>query len=183
MNRISGCTAPDSACAEKLLAHSARLASSNCAWAAASCLNTWIRVWPLQASSTVPLSTPVARHCAAKAGRDRAVRPAATPTAASTAAPATRVIRGDSHSIMASTPTRLSADISTWLSTCCRLWLRLSRSLVMRLMTSPRGCWSNQARGSTASLSSVCWRSVRTTACNRPVLSQACHPLRADDTA
>ena len=41
--------------------------------------------------------------------------------------------------IMISTPTRVSVDVSSWLSVCCRLCARLSMSFVTRLSMSPRG--------------------------------------------
>ena len=56
----------------------------------------------------------------------------------------TRATSGSSGEIMniitTSTPTSVSADVSIWLSVCCRLWATLSMSLVTRLSRSPR-CW------------------------------------------
>ena len=41
--------------------------------------------------------------------------------------------------IITATPISGSTDVSIWLSVCCRLWARLSMSLVTRLSRSPRG--------------------------------------------
>ena len=43
---------------------------------------------------------------------------------------------------MTTTKTTVSNDVSSWLMVCCRVWLMLSMSLVTRLSSSPRGCWS-----------------------------------------
>ena len=137
----------------------------------------------MQSSSINPFSSPVLRHWSLNFGCEAAVRTKASAPDAATANSAISVSLGDSHSIIDNTPSRLNVDISTWLSTCCRLWLMLSMSLLTRLSTSLRGCWSNQASGRRPSLSSACWRSVRTTRCSRPVLSQACHQFSADEAA
>ena len=60
----------------------------------------------------------------------------------------TRQQRARSMNIIPATPMSSSTDVSIWLIVCCRLWARLSRSLVTRLSRSPRACWSM-------------WRSVR----------------------
>ncbi len=55
---------------------------------------------------------------------------------------ATSASEGEIANIIAATPMSRSTDVSIWLSVCCRLWARLSRSLVTRLSRSPRGWWS-----------------------------------------
>ena len=55
---------------------------------------------------------------------------------------ATSASSGEIVNIITATPTSSSTDVSIWLSVCCRLWARLSRSLVTRLSRSPRGWWS-----------------------------------------
>ena len=49
---------------------------------------------------------------------------------------------------MTSTPTTVSSEVSSWLSVCCSVCAMLSMSLVTRLSSSPRGCWSKYASGS-----------------------------------
>ena len=55
---------------------------------------------------------------------------------------ATRASVGEIQNIIDSTPTTVSSDVSIWLIVCCSDWLTLSMSLVTRLSSSPRGCWS-----------------------------------------
>jgi hypothetical protein len=64
------------------------------------------------------------------------------PMDAGTANSAMSVRIGEMLNIIASTPTTVSTDVSSWLSVCCRLCAMLSMSLVTRLSSSPRGCWS-----------------------------------------
>ena len=44
--------------------------------------------------------------------------------------------------IMTTTKTTVSSEVRSWLIVCCSDWLTLSMSLVTRLSSSPRGCWS-----------------------------------------
>ena len=55
---------------------------------------------------------------------------------------ATRASTHEIVNIITVTPISSRTDVSIWLSVCCRLWARLSRSLVTRLSRSPRGSWS-----------------------------------------
>ena len=47
---------------------------------------------------------------------------------------------GEIQIIIATTPTSVSACVTSWLSVCCRLMAMLSMSLVTLLSRSPR-CW------------------------------------------
>ena len=55
---------------------------------------------------------------------------------------ATSASVGEIENIIASTPTTVSSETSSWLIVCCRVWLTLSMSLVTRESSSPRGCLS-----------------------------------------
>ena len=65
---------------------------------------------------------------------------------------------GEIQNIIPSTPTIVSNDVSSWLSPCCRVVVRLSMSLVTRLRTSPCGWLSKYRSGSRVSLSSTSLR-------------------------
>jgi hypothetical protein len=52
---------------------------------------------------------------------------------------ATRASTGEIQIIIASTPTRVSNEFSSWLNVCCIVCCTLSMSLVTRLSSSPRG--------------------------------------------
>ena len=65
-----------------------------------------------------------------------------TSTDSGTATRATRASSGEIQNIMASTPTTVSSEVSSWLRVCWRLVEMLSMSLVTRLSSSPRGCRS-----------------------------------------
>ena len=57
----------------------------------------------------------------------------------------TRATSASSHEIenmKATTNTTVSSDVISWLIVCWSVWLMLSMSLVTRLSSSPRGCWS-----------------------------------------
>ena len=57
----------------------------------------------------------------------------------------TRAIKastGETTNIITVTPMTVSSEVSSWLSVCCRAWETLSMSLVTRLSSSPRVCWS-----------------------------------------
>ncbi len=56
---------------------------------------------------------------------------------------ATSASGGETTIIMASTPSTVSNEVSSWLIVCCRLCETLSMSLVTRLSTSPR-CWPSK---------------------------------------
>ena len=49
---------------------------------------------------------------------------------------------GEMTNIIVTTPTTVSSEVSSWLIVCCSVCEMLSMSLVTRLSTSPRGCWS-----------------------------------------
>ena len=57
----------------------------------------------------------------------------------------TSATRASSHEIenmKATTNTTVSSEVISWLIVCWSVWLTLSMSLVTRLSSSPRGCWS-----------------------------------------
>ena len=89
-----------------------------------------------------PLSWPVVAHCRMNCGWARLPIRAATTMDTGTVTSAITASSGEIQNIMASTPTMVSSDVSSWLSVCCSVWAMLSVSLVARLSTSPRGCWS-----------------------------------------
>ena len=60
---------------------------------------------------------------------------------------------------MPSTPTIVSTEVSSWLSPCWSVVVRLSMSLVTRLRMSPCGWLSKYRSGSRASFSSTSRRS------------------------
>ena len=76
---------------------------------------------------------------------------------------------GEIKSIIVTTPTTVSSDVSSWLIVCCRLVWMLSMSLVTRLSNSPRGCLSKYGSGSRLILASTSVRSWRTVFCTTPL--------------
>ena len=56
-----------------------------------------------------------------------------------TVAIATSARVGEIQTIIDSTPTTVSSEVSIWLIVCCSDWLMLSMSLVTRDSSSPRG--------------------------------------------
>ena len=66
---------------------------------------------------------------------------------------------GEIQNIMPMTPMIVSTEVSSWLSPCCSVVLRLSMSLVTRLRMSPCGWLSKYRSGSRASFSSTSRRS------------------------
>ena len=104
--------------------------------------NAFTMAWPVKVSSICALSTPVLPHWARNFGRARAATTRMPKTDTGTVVSATSASSGEIVNIITATPMSSSTDVSIWLSVCCRLWARLSRSLVTRLSRSPRGCWS-----------------------------------------
>ena len=63
-------------------------------------------------------------------------------------------------SIMTTTPTSVSTDVSSWVRVCCRVPLMLSRSFTARLSTSPRVRVSKNFNGSRSNLAATSRRMV-----------------------
>ena len=97
-----------------------------------------------------------------------------TTTVSGTVTSATTASSGEIHSIIPTTPSTVSSEVSSWLSVCCSVWLRLSMSLVTRLSSSPRGCWSVYASGSRWSLAATSSRSRKTVRCTASLSRNAC---------
>ena len=104
--------------------------------------NTLTSECPVNISSMCPLSLPVVDHCWTNCGCARLPIAAATSTETGTVTSAISASSGEIQNIMASTPTMVSSEVTSWLSVCCSVCAMLSMSLVARLSTSPRGCWS-----------------------------------------
>ena len=78
------------------------------------------------------LSRPVRRHCWMNMPCDRfMIRPVSS-IASGTVTSATSASVGEIQNIIASTPTTVSSEVSSWLIVCCSVWLTLSMSLVTR---------------------------------------------------
>jgi hypothetical protein len=88
------------------------------------------------------LSLPVIFHWAMNCGCARLPTLVATTTEAGTETSAIRASSGEIQNIIASTPTMVSSEFTTWPMDCCIDWPMLSMSLVTRLSTSPRACLS-----------------------------------------
>ena len=94
---------------------------------------------PENASSICPFSSPVAFHWVMNSRCERlAIRPVSS-TEIGTLTSAMTASSGEMITIMVSTATTVSSEISIWLIDCCSVWVTLSMSLVTRLSTSPRG--------------------------------------------
>ena len=76
--------------------------------------------------------------------------------------------------IIPTVPTMVSTPVSSWLIDCCMLCDTLSMSLVTRLSTSPRACWSRCHSGIACSLASTSARSRNIVRCTTPASRYAC---------
>ncbi len=141
-NIIVGWMMPDTNCAPNPAWNSSSLVSANRASTSPCRPNALTRAWPVNASSTCALSMPVCRHWATKRGWERRAMAFVNTTDRGIVSRATSASSGEMMTIIVSTPTTVSSDVSSWLSVCWRLWATLSMSLVTRLKRSPRGCWS-----------------------------------------
>ncbi len=74
--------------------------------------------WPVNASSTWALSEPVCFHCSMKRGRDRAAITRTVRSDSGTLTSATSASSGEMMTIITSTPTSVSSEVSSWLSVC-----------------------------------------------------------------
>ena len=89
-----------------------------------------------------PFSLPVVDHCRTNCGCARLPIQVTIRTEAGTVTSAISASSHEIQNIIASTPTIVSSEVTTWLRVCCSDWARLSMSLVTRLRISPRGCRS-----------------------------------------
>ena len=96
--------------------------------------------WPVNASSTWALSAPVCPHWATNRAFDRDAMARMISTDRGIDTIATSDSTGEIQTIIATTPTSVSACDTSWFSVCCRLMAMLSMSLVTRLSRSPRCC-------------------------------------------
>ena len=140
MNIVAGWMRLETNCAPKLARKrsslSARKRASTSRWRP----KLFTIAWPVKTSSACALTEPVPRHCSRKRGRARRPMTPISPIVAGTVTIATTARTGEMRNIITATPTRVSRAVTIELTVCCRLWARLSMSLVTRLRRSPR-CW------------------------------------------
>ena len=92
----------------------------------------------MNTSSACPLRSPVERHWVKNLGRACPAIFLVKNIEAGTVTNAISVSNGEIVIIMIVTPTTVSRAVRIWLTLCCRLWARLSMSLVTLLSRSPR---------------------------------------------
>ena len=100
---------------------------------------TLTRAWPVKASSTWELRSPVCFHWATNRPLERRVIALTPKMAIGTISRAMVASTQSMRNIAISTPVTVSTEVSIWLRVCWRLVARLSMSLVTRLSRSPRG--------------------------------------------
>jgi hypothetical protein len=169
MNIIIGMMSPEMNWAPKLEVNSFSFLSRNTSSTSGRRPNTFTSSWPVNASSMWAFRAPVWAHCATNSFCERF---AICPVARIDSGMVTRAISassGEITNIIASTPIRVSSEVSSWLIVCCRVWDTLSMSLVTRLSSSPRGWPSKNRRGSRLILSSTSDRSRNTVRCTTPL--------------
>jgi len=84
----------------------------------------------------------VVAHCATNCGWDFFPIRVVTKTDNGMVTSAMTASSGEIQNISASTPMTNRTDVMSWANVCCSVCEMLSVSLVARLSTSPRGCWS-----------------------------------------
>ena len=104
------------------------------------------------------LSLPVVRHCCTKCGCDRLPTRVATSADSGTVTSATSARIHDTQNIIASTPTTVSSELTSWPIDCWSVCPMLSMSFVARERTSPRCRLSKYDSGSRDSFA---WTSLR----------------------
>ena len=137
-----GITRPLTNCALNAESCSSPFCSSKTRCASSCRPKTLTSAWPENVSSMWELSRPVERHCSMNIPCERFMTWAVTTMDTGTDTRAIRASSGEIHSIIASTATTVSTDVSSWLIVCWRVCETLSMSLVARLSSSPRGCRS-----------------------------------------
>ena len=162
MNIIVGMIRPETNCARNDASYSFSFSSAKVRSIACWRPKTLTRSWPEKVSSMWALSLPVLRHWAMNWPCERFMILAVTNIETGTETSAISASSGEIQNIVDSTATTVSSEVSSWLIVCCRVWLTLSMSLVTRLSSSPRGCWSKYSSGSALTLSSTSPRIRRT---------------------
>jgi hypothetical protein len=147
-------------CAPKLAPNSSSFVSSKRSCCSRSRPNARTSAWPVKASSTCAFRVPVWVHWAMNRFFDRAVIALIPNTATGIVKMTINDMSSEIEIIRMSTPTSVRVEMSVMLIVCCRLWARLSMSLVTRLSRSPRGVLSMYASGKRLSLSSTWARSL-----------------------
>ena len=142
MNIITGMIRPLTNCAPKDALNSSSFSSANVRSTSACRPNTLTRSWPVKVSSMWALRRPVRRHCWMNIPCERFMIRAVTTIVIGTVTSATSASVGEIQNIIDITPMTVSSEVSIWLIVCWSDWLTLSMSLVTRLSSSPRGCWS-----------------------------------------
>ena len=142
MNIIAGMISPDTNCAPKLASYSFSLCSAKACSTSRRRPNTFTSSWPVNVSSMCALSRPVVFHCVTKWPCERRAIALVTDIDSGIVTSAIRASSGEMTNIIVTTPTTVSSEVSSWLIVCCSVCEMLSMSLVTRLRTSPRDCWS-----------------------------------------
>ncbi len=142
MNIMAGWIRPEMNWARKLDAYRRWLCCSKVSIASCWRPNTLTSEWPVNISSMWPLSLPVVDHWSTNCGCDRLPIRVVIQIDTGTVTSAMIASSGEIQNMNASTPMIVSTDVISWLNVCCSVWAMLSVSLVARLSTSPRGCWS-----------------------------------------
>ncbi len=88
------------------------------------------------------LSLPVRRHWSMNMPWLRFITAPVMTIVIGTVTSATSASSHEIENMKATTKTTVSSDVISWLIVCWSVWLMLSMSLVTRLSSSPRGCWS-----------------------------------------
>ncbi len=139
---MMGMIRPETNWAPKLARNSSSFSASKVASVSRRRPNTVASSWPVNASSIWAFSRPVRRHWSTNSPWERPMTARLTSSVSGTVTRATSARVGEMTSIIATTPTTVSSDVSSWLIVCCSVWLMLSMSLVTRLSSSPRG-WAS----------------------------------------
>ena len=93
----------------------------------------------MKVSSTMPLSSPVLRHCCTKSFCERFAMTVVTTIEIGMLTSAMSANDHEIQNMMPSTAMTVSSELSSCESVCCSDWPTLSMSLVTRLRISPRG--------------------------------------------
>ncbi|SKT77556.1 Uncharacterised protein [Mycobacteroides abscessus subsp. massiliense] len=129
---------------------------------------------PLYVSSIWAFNLPMLAHCATNSRCDRRAMVRVTHSDNGTVASVITASSGEILSIMASTATSVSIELSSWLMLICSdVWM-LSTSLVTRLRISPRWRESKYNNGSRCILYSTSVRRATTVRCTVTFSSRAC---------
>ncbi len=138
MNVMAGMISPEMNCAPKLAWYSSTFFCRNRSSTSRCRPNTFTSACPVYVSSICPFSSPVCRHCATNSFCERLAITAVVTRVSGMVTRAMMASVGESRSIITSTPTTVSSEVTAWLMDCCRLWEMLSTSFVTRLSSSPR---------------------------------------------